>query len=135
MVWFFIGGIMIAIFVFAFLVVDAVYGYRIYIEADLAKGEGLFLLIINLLGVLIVLSMLGMFALQVFNFIRKKGAFTMPPLTPDAIAKEFGVDLDEVHGFLKGPKGETWESKGEKREMKAEVGSGCCHKYGPPVYY
>lgn len=152
MVWFFIGGILIAVFLLAFLIVDVVYAYRIYTNSNITNGEAIFLIVVNLLAVLIVLSMMAMFFFQVFRFIKKTGSFAPPPITPDGIAKELGLDFGEAKDMMNEMKGKGkggWKKmkemmNGEKRDKgdkedrrEMATGRGCnpCNTYAPPVFY
>lgn len=150
MVWFFIGGILIAVFLLAFLIVDTVYAYRIYTNSNITNGEAIFLIVINLLAVLIVLSMMAMFFFQVFRFIKKTGSFAPPPITPGGIMKELGfgdlgdADAKDVMMEMKRMGRGGWkkmkemmnkEDKGDKRETTAGRGCNPCNAYSPPAVY
>jgi len=65
--WFFIGGLIISVFLLIFFIIDIVYGYRIYNNFTISSGEATFLIIVNILGLLIVFSMIFMFFFQLFT--------------------------------------------------------------------
>lgn len=65
--WFFIGGLIISVFLLIFFIIDIVYGYRVYNNFTISSGEATFLIIINSLGLLIVFSMIFMFFFQIFS--------------------------------------------------------------------
>ena len=158
MVWFFIGGILIAVFLLAFLIVDVVYAYRIYTNSNITNGEAIFLIVVNLLAVLIVLSMMAMFFFQVFRFIKKTGSFAPPPITPDGIMKELGFGdlgdgeakdtmvemkrmgksgwkkMKEMMYGEKRDKGDKGDNE-DRKEMATGRGCNPCNTYAPPVFY
>lgn len=68
---FYIGGLVISFVLLIILIIDIYYGYRVYNQNTISNGEATFLIIVNILGILVVFSMIIMFFFQLFT--RGKG--------------------------------------------------------------
>lgn len=68
---FYIGGLIISFVLLIILIIDIYYGYRVYNQNTISNGEATFMIIANVLGILVVFSMIIMFFFQLFT--RGKG--------------------------------------------------------------
>lgn len=128
MLWFFLGGIFIAFILLAFLLLDVVYSFRVYNDNNISTIEALILIVINLIGLLLVLSIIGMFLLKVFRY--RKELAKGPPLTPGSITKELG--LGGILGDGDGEEGEGKKMKTKKMKTRKEEKRESAGCYTPP---
>lgn len=105
--WFYLGGLAIAVFLLVFFIIDMVYSYRIWNNNTISSGEAVFLIVINTIGLLLVLGMIFMFTYQMFASKRTGGA-PVNPLTGDGRENEMYAKF-----MAKMKKGKEYKEKKE----------------------